>query len=714
MNNQSKVILLASVVAVTVIVYFASSSGLVTPGSLEPTPDSTAALPAPNPSSPSSDNQPIIFKREPLEVMGNPYPDISGIAVDPVRDEIVLVTGQRDAQVMAYDRLADTPLDDAEAIPHEPKRMIGGSKSKIGAPGLYVDPDTGEIYTVDTTHGMYEGSGNRMVVFSHSATGNLAPDRELLIPHRGFAIAADEQADELFITVQHPPAVIVYPKTAKDTEAPLRILEGPRTQLTDVHGIALDTKNKLMYVANRGSSSSFQEGREWSEIPIEQQGVTRTWDIPEAVDQYLNPGSGIFRPASITIYPMDASGDASPERTIQGPRTQLGWPAFIALDEERQELYVANSWPHAILVFRATDSGDVAPIRVIKGEVTGLDNPYGMALDKKNGEIVVANYGNYTATVYPQTADGDTPPLRTIRLAPEGSQVPIFQHLSAVEYDSKRDEILMQSCIAQPQMAAFSMGDGDNQLSRILAGQNTLQSRAMHDMRYDPIHDEIVFSNPIGQALLTYHGGASGDDPPLRVIQGPQTQLVYSDYIEVDPVHDELYVPDENKILVFDRTAHGDVAPIRILEGPDTGLDGGGNFMSVDPTNNLIVIPKRNQILIFDRTASGNTKPRAVIESPYIRGVLHLRVYPPSGLIVTILGGKSNGVGQDEMTAVAVWSIHDNGNIPPRFIMIDPVGTVAGRKLAFNPKDKEIIVGGGINVRRYHLPEIYQGGDRPQ
>jgi hypothetical protein len=248
----------------------------------------------------------------------------------------------------------------------------------------------------------------------------------------------------------------------------------------------------------------------------------------------------------------------------------------------------------------------------------------------------------------------------------------------------------------------------DSSLKRILAGQETLQGRALHDMRYNPVHDEIVFANPNAQALLTFSGGASGDEPPLRVIQGPKTGLIKSDYIEVDPVHDELFVPDEGKIMVFSRTAQGDVAPIRVLEGPDTGLDGrGGGFLSVDPTRDLLVVPNRNRILIFDRTASGNTKPKAVIESPYIRGVLHLRVYPPTGFIVATLGGKSNGAGQDEMTAIAVWSIDDNGNVPPRFILTDTSGTVAGRKLAFNPEAKELIVGGGITVRRYHLPEIF-------
>ncbi len=654
----------------------------------------------------SSDREPMILERTPLQILQDPYLDLSGIAVDPVRDEIVLVTGQRAAQVLIYDRTADTP----EGVDvHPPKRVLKGPKTKIGAPGVYVDPKSGEIYSVDTTHGMYAGSGNRIVMFSHGKEGNIPPDRELEVPHRGFAIDADEAAGELYVTIQHPPAVVVYSKDAKHNEAPLRILEGGLTELTDVHGIALDTKNKLIYTANRGSWSALNEEREWSGTPINRDGDNRTWDIPTRIEAHMVPGSGKFKPASITVYPQDASGNVAPIRTISGPNTKLGWPAFIALDEERQELYVANAWPHSILVFDANDQGNASPIRVINGKNTGLDNPYGIAIDTKNDEIVVANYGNHTAMVFPRTGDGDIAPLRTIRLAPKGFQVPIYQHLSAVEYDSKRDEILVQSCIAQPQMVAFSKGakNGDP-LARILAGQDTRQGRALHDMRYNPVHDEIVFANPNAQALLTFAGGARGGATPLRVIQGPKTGLIKSDYIEVDPVHDELYAPDMDKILVFPRTAEGDVAPIRVLQGPATGLSGkNGRFMAVDPEHNLLVVPGRDRLLIFDRTASGNTSPKAVIHNKHLDGILHVRVYPPKGLIVVSMGGKSNGIGQDEMTGIGVWSIHDNGDVPPLMLLRDPYGSVAGRKIALNPDDKEIIVGGGITVRRYAFPELF-------
>jgi hypothetical protein len=287
--------------------------------------------------------------------------------------------------------------------------------------------------------------------------------------------------------------------------------------------------------------------------------------------------------------------------------------------------------------------------------------------------------------------------------------VPIFQHISAVEYDPKRDQILAQSCVAQPQMIALSKDakSGDRP-SRILAGEQTRQGRGMHDMRYNAIHDELVIANPNAQAVLTFRGSATGMEPPLRIIQGPRTGIIKSDYVEVDPVHDELFVPEGGKILVFSRTATGDVAPIRILQGPETGLRGAlGGFVSVDPVNNLLVVPNRGRILIFDRTASGNTKPTRVIEGAQLNGIQHMRVYPPKGLIVTVLGGKNRAGQQDDMSAVAAWSIHDNGEVPPLLLLTDPEGQVPGRKLAFNPAAKEIIIGGSVSIRRYSLPEIF-------
>src|ERR1700745_569034 len=112
--------------------------------------------------------------------------------------------------------------------------------------------------------------------------------------------------------------------------------------------------------------------------------------------------------------------------------------------------------------------------------------------------------------------------------------------------------------------------------TRALEGKKTKISRPMHGFGYDPIHDEIVVNSPLTQAILVFRGGANGEEPPLRVIQGPKTQLLgvgALDKVTGDPQPGEIYIPPaRHNILVFAYGANGDVEPIRVLGGPDTQI----------------------------------------------------------------------------------------------------------------------------------------------
>ena len=90
----------------------------------------------------------------------------------------------------------------------------------------------------------------------------------------------------------------------------------------------------------------------------------------------------------------------------------------------------------------------------------------------------------------------------------------------------------------------------------------------MHAIAYDEIHDEIYVTQQFGQGILVFRGAATGEEPPVRVINGSKTQLIAPDRLAVDPVHDEIYVPEGVKLLVYPRTANGNVAPIRVITGP--------------------------------------------------------------------------------------------------------------------------------------------------
>ena len=346
-----------------------------------------------------------VIDRPPARVIRDEYATYSAVAVDPIRNEIVL-QDENLFSIMVFDRLTDTP---PTARMSEPKRVITGNRTKMEFNcGIYVDPKTGDIYSVanDTM--------DTLIIFSRQAQGNVAPDREIITPHRTWGIAVDEEKQEMFLTVEFPPQVLVYHKTASGPAEPIRILEGPRTQLKDPHGIAIDPKNKLMFVANHGNTS----------------------------DPTI-PGGGSNDPPTITVYPLEASGDTPPLRIIEGDRTQFNWPAHLFLDTERGDLYVANDAGDSILVFRSTDSGNAAPQRVIKGSLTGLSNPTGVFVDIQNDEVVVANMGGHSVTVYPRAANGNVAPRRTIRSAPAGKRALMIGNPGAVGYDSKRDEILV-------------------------------------------------------------------------------------------------------------------------------------------------------------------------------------------------------------------------------------------------------------------------------
>ena len=67
--------------------------------------------------------------------------------------------------------------------------------------------------------------------------------------------------------------------------------------------------------------------------------------------------------------------------------------------------------------------------------------------------------------------------------------------------------------MGHPQIAAFARSaNGATEPRRSIAGQNTLITRTIHDMAYDPIHDEIVVPQFMTFAILTFAGNADGND----------------------------------------------------------------------------------------------------------------------------------------------------------------------------------------------------------
>jgi 6-phosphogluconolactonase (cycloisomerase 2 family) len=347
----------------------------------------------------------VDVNRPPVRDIRDTAPIYSSVGVDTQRNEVYL----QDSNTWSIRVFSRTDNARPGAPPTEARRVITGPKSDLQFNScVYVDPASGDIYSVEND------IGDTIVTFANDVTGDTAPKSKLKVTHRAYAMAMDNENQELFVSIQYPPQVAVYRKGASGDEKPRRLLQGPKTRLSDAHGLAIDTKSRLLFVNNWGN-----------------------------ISDYKVAGTGRFEAPSITVYSLNANGDTAPLRVIQGPKTQLNWPAAMSLDPATGDLYVANDMGQAIIVFHGTDQGDVAPSRAIKGSKTGLSYPTGVFVDTKNKEVWASNLGNSSATVYPLMANGDVAPLRIIRSAEDGKVSLRFGKTQALAYDSTREEILV-------------------------------------------------------------------------------------------------------------------------------------------------------------------------------------------------------------------------------------------------------------------------------
>jgi len=338
----------------------------------------------------------------------------------------------------------------------------------------------------------------------------------------------------------------------------------------------------------------------------------------------------------------------------------------------------------------------------------------------------VASFGNHLALAYPLGASGDVAPTRIIRGSPLNTPGAMISNPFALTYDTKREEILVTSCVGHPRIAAFARTADKNAAPvRAIEGANTMTNRTMHAIAYDEIHDEIVVPSRAGQAIMTFRGAANGNEAPIRIIQGPKTGLRQFDKLSVDAIHDEVLVFFGGQVWVFDRTANGDVPPKRKLNPP--GLR--ANHAVVDPVHDLLVVAGGTQIWVFDRLAQGSdAKPKAVIGGPRSGLIVGngMTLYPPTGkIIVNVAGSRDDereqgvpftpeGLASDK-SYVGIWNIDDNGDVPPQWTIAGPKGMLRQpRGVTVDAKHKTLIVSDKYlnGVLTYSFPELFEAPSR--
>jgi hypothetical protein len=281
--------------------------------------------------------------------------------------------------------------------------------------------------------------------------------------------------------------------------------------------------------------------------------------------------------------------------------------------------------------------------------------------------------------------------------------------------------------------------------TRVIEGQATKLGRTLHGIAYNRVSDEIVVGNPLASSILVFRGGASGNVPPLRVIQGPSTKLVFPHAVSLDVVNKEIIVLDTGAraLLVFAGDANGDVAPLRVLKGPKTMIEKVVGA-AVDHERDLLVVTSTNTariqpgIFIFNRTANGDVAPKAVIAGPRTRiennprqlevhdGKIYAAIengfYSPLYTNIQLRKIRRDGSKiskdmeilspwrTDRVGFIGVWKITDNGDVAPLAIINGPsTGVIHAGGIALNPKDKEIFVVDTVRngLLTFLLPEFF-------
>jgi hypothetical protein len=224
-------------------------------------------------------------------------------------------------------------------------------------------------------------------------------------------------------------------------------------------------------------------------------------------------------------------------------------------------------------------------------------------------------------------------------------------------------------------------------------------------MAYDPVRDEWLVPQFFAFAILTFRGDSNGNVPPVRKIFGPSTQLKNPQALALDWIHGEIFVPQGDRVLVFPRDANGDTAPIRILGSEESPVDAGR--LTVDPIHDLLIGSAGDGLKIYRRSASGNEKPLRVITHESAKEVGLLTTNPQSGMI---FGAVRPGGRYEKEDFVGVWSVFDNGNVPPRWTIGGPGGLLSDtRGVAVDPKNKFVIVSDKTvnGILSFHVPEAF-------
>ena len=237
-----------------------------------------------------------------------------GIALDTVHGELFAIPTSLGSLVSVY------PI---EANGNQgPLRTVGTGSIRVST--IAVDPVNNELYVVST-------DPNAIKVFSRTADGEVAPIRTIEGAATGLdftsGIFVDLLHDEIFVAAITTQSVRVFPRLADGNVAPIRTLTGPATGFVFPQWLFVSNTHDELYVSDRvGVVSVFSRTANGNTSPIRMlSGDMTTLVHPQGV--YLNTSDELLVAEedsnSVLVFPRLANGDVAPIRQISGANTLM-------------------------------------------------------------------------------------------------------------------------------------------------------------------------------------------------------------------------------------------------------------------------------------------------------------------------------------------------------------------------------------------------------
>lgn len=266
---------------------------------------------------------------------------------------------------------------------------------------------------------------------------------------------------------------------------------------------------------------------------------------------------------SVTVYALDASGDAAPKRTISGANTGINGPLGIARDTLRQ-IYVANREGCNVTVFGPGAGGDVAPVMTLADPDMG--SPEGLAIGNDDG-VFVSNCPTLggcggVAGVFHFTKNTTTSDYR-IAGANTGLTVPV-----GLALDEARD-LFVANAFGGP-VNLFAPGQSGDQFptQSFQPGGNT-QSIAYGSA-------SILLGNG-GSGVTEYHSNSSGNTAWVGTMKPAGFSYTGGIFFDTEVTPPVVYVADffGNAIYIIQTVGVPpflSINTVKVIQGPSTGL----------------------------------------------------------------------------------------------------------------------------------------------